>query len=103
MSFRENFKRRWGQYPHEFDREQSEALASGGIGANRHSVRRTTSSRRPGRVNIGVVYARPPVRLPKLDTCPCGTEKTRCDECGASYCAAPGHAAHVCAGVADAP
>lgn len=42
----------------------------------------------------------PPTATKPTETfsCPCGTTKSRyiCRKCGAKYCAAPGHAKHVC-------
>lgn len=34
------------------------------------------------------------VEAPK---CPCGKPLTRCDECAAMHCTAPGHLVHACA------
>lgn len=37
---------------------------------------------------------------PEIPRCPCGAAKLRCDDCGAVYCRAPGHARHACGVVA---
>jgi len=60
---------------------------------------------RPGLVRLGALAV--PVSsarrryTPHLSApahlCPCGQRESRCDECAAWVCRAPGHLAHVCA------
>lgn len=59
------------------------------------SHRATTSSRTPGRVNVGTVY-RTAVKPRELHLCPCGQSQQPCVSCGGWYCDAPGHQPHVC-------
>lgn len=69
----------------------------GGVPLERHaSHRATTSSRTPGKVNRGTVYA-VPVGERSLHLCPCGQTQHLCKAgCGKHICEAPGHKAHVC-------
>lgn len=61
------------------------------------SHRATTSSRTPGKVNRGTVYATAFEHDPAhFHVCPCGCPQTLCPDCLSYICRAPGHAPHVC-------
>lgn len=59
------------------------------------SHRATTSSRTPGRVNVGTVY-RSAVKPREIHICRCGQKQHQCPSCLAWICEADGHAKHVC-------
>lgn len=61
------------------------------------SHRATTSSRTPGKINSGVVYARA-FEHKQLFICKCGQTQKPCELCGKHICRAPGHLAHACGG-----
>ncbi len=69
------------------------------LAPGRHaSHRATTSSRTPGRVNRGTVYACPVVeRVLHIHTCGCAMHL--CAGCKQYICEATGHAKHACHGV----
>ncbi len=66
-------------------------------GARIASPRATTSSRTPGKVNRGTVYART-FEHDQRDwhVCGCGCKQTLCLGCLVWICDAPGHIKHVC-------
>lgn len=61
------------------------------------SHRATTSSRTPGKVNRGVVYATDFAHA-ELHIHTCGLSMHRCRSCFEWICTAPGHLEHVCEG-----
>lgn len=67
----------------------------GNVGAQDLRVVSKGSSRGAGpKVKKGRVHPRR-FEHPERTACPCGRVMLRCDDCGAFWCNAPGHAAHV--------
>ena len=66
------------------------------VGARVGSHRATTSSRTPGKVNRGTVYANRAFAHGELHLCGCGIEQRLCTGCNTWVCQAPGHLQHVC-------
>lgn len=65
------------------------------VSEHQASHRATTSSRTPGKINRGTVYATAFAHS-ELHLCKCGQRQHQCRTCAEWICTAPGHAPHLC-------